>query len=144
MTESVTATLLISCRDQKGLVASVSDFLYRNDGNIIHADQHTDPSTSLRAGQQEGVFLQRVEWELGGFAVRREAIAEAFRPIAERFGMTWSLHFSDYVPRVAVFASSLPHCLYDLLARWRMGEFRAAVPLVVSNHEGLRPIAAQF
>ncbi len=151
--EPVTATLLISCRDQKGLVASVSDFLYRNNGNIIHADQHTDPSTSLsegvrspsdRAGQEEGVFLQRVEWQLAGFAVLREGIAEAFRPIAERFGMTWSLHFSDHVRRVAVFASALPHCLYDLLARWRMGEFRADIPLVVSNHPDLRPVAQQF
>ena len=113
----ITATLLISCRDQRGLVAAVSDFLFRNDGNIIHADQHTD--------KEESVFLQRVEWELDGFRIEREGIAEAFPPLAEQFGMAWSLHFSDYVPRVALFASKLPHCLYDLLARWRMGEFRA-------------------
>ena len=158
--QSVTAVLLLSCPDQKGLVAAVSDFLYRNNGNIIHADQHTDPSTSLRAGPstlrqgsgqaplragiEEGVFLQRVEWELASFAVAREEIAEAFRPIAERFGMTWSLHFSDAVPRVAIFVSKLPHCLYDLLARWRMGEFQADVALVVSNHDDLRPIAKDF
>ncbi len=132
----VTAVLLISCRDQKGLVASVSDFLYRNDGNIIHADQHTDP--------HEGVFLQRVEWELDGFAIPREEIAGAFRPIAERFGMTWSLRFSDHVPRVAIFVSKLRHCLYDLLARWRLGELRADIPLIVSNHEDARPIAENF
>jgi formyltetrahydrofolate deformylase len=142
--EGVTAVLLLSCPDQKGLVAAVSDFLYRNDGNIIHADQHTDPSTSLRAGQEEGVFLQRVEWELDGFAVSRGEIEHAFRPIAERFGMTWRLHFSDETPRIAVFVSRLPHCLYDLLARWRMGEFRAEIPLVVSNHDDLAAIARDF
>ncbi len=129
----VTATLLISCRDQKGLVAATSDFLYRNNGNIIHADQHTD--------QEEGVFLQRVEWELAGFGLAREQIAGAFHPIAGRFGMQWDLRFSDQVPRVAIFVSRLPHCLYDLLARWRMGEFRADVPLVISNHPDLRSIA---
>jgi formyltetrahydrofolate deformylase len=134
--ENVTAVLLLSCPDQKGLVAAVSDFLYRSNGNIIHADQHTD--------QEEGVFLQRVEWELAGFAIARDEIARAFQPIADRFGMTWSLHFSDIVPRMAVFVSRLPHCLYDLLARWRMGEFRADVPLVVSNHAELRPIAEDF
>ncbi len=134
--EGVTAVLLLSCADQKGLVAAVSDFLYRHDGNIIHADQHTD--------QEERVFLQRVEWELAGFQVRREEIAEAFEPLARRFEMTWSLRFSDYVPRLAVFVSKLPHCLYDLLARWRMGEFRAEVPLVVSNHDDLCPIARDF
>jgi formyltetrahydrofolate deformylase len=142
--QAVTAVLLLSCRDQKGLVAAVSDFLYRNDGNIIHADQHTDLSTSLRAGQEEGVFLQRVEWQLDGFAVPRDSIADAFRPIAERFDMTWSLRFSDYVPRVAVFVSKLAHCLYDLLARWRMGEYRAHVPLIISNHPDHEPIARDF
>lgn len=132
----VTATLLISCRDQRGLVASVSDFLYRNDGNIIHADQHTD--------NEESVFLQRVEWELEGFRIPRGGIAEAFAAIAERFGMQWSLRFSDYVPRVAIFASKLPHTLYDLLARWRMGEFRASIPLIISNHDDLRGTAKDF
>ena len=134
--KAVTAVLLLSCPDQKGLVASVSDFLYRNDGNIIHADQHTD--------SEEGLFLQRVEWELAGFHVPREEIAEAFRPIAERFGMTWSLHFSDHVPRIAVFVSQQAHCMYDLLARQRMGEFRAELPLVISNHPDLRSVAASF
>ena len=142
--EPITATLLISCRDQKGLVAAVSDFLFRNSGNIIHADQHTDRSTSLRPGWEESVFLQRVEWELSGFAIPREGIAEAFQPVADRFDMDWSLHFSDHVPRVAIFVSRLPHCTYDLLSRWRMGEFRADIPLVVSNHPDLRPVAEGF
>ncbi len=131
--ERLTAVLLLSCPDQKGLVASVSDFLYRNDGNIVHADQHTDA--------EEGVFLQRVEWELEGFRIPRREIGEAFRPIAERFGMTWDLRFSDYVPRIAVFVSKQAHCMYDLLARLRMGEFRAEIPLVVSNHPDLRSAA---
>jgi formyltetrahydrofolate deformylase len=51
--QSVTAVLLLSCPDQKGLVAAVSDFLYRNNGNIIHADQHTY--------LEGGVYLKRVE-----------------------------------------------------------------------------------
>ncbi len=131
-----TAVLLLSCPDQKGLVAAVSDFLYKNQGNIIHADQHTD--------QEEGVFLQRVEWELDGFALPREEIEAGFQPIADRFGMTWSLSFSDAVPRIAVFVSKLPHCLYDLLARWKMGEFQAEVPLIISNHDDLEPIASDF
>ena len=136
MSDPVTAVLLLSCPDQKGLVATVSDFLYQNQGSIIHADQHTD--------QEEGVFLQRVEWELDGFALSREEIEAGFQPIAERFGMTWSLSFSDAVPRIAIFVSKLPHCLYDLLARWRMGEFQAEVPLIVSNHDDLKSIADDF
>jgi formyltetrahydrofolate deformylase len=114
----------------------VSEFLYRHNGNITHADQHTD--------REEGVFLQRVEWEIEGFAIKRDDIAEAFRPLAERFGMTWRLHFSDEVARVALLVSKLPHCLFDLLARWRLGEFAADVALVISNHDDARSIADEF
>jgi formyltetrahydrofolate deformylase len=136
MANGVTAVLLLSCDDQKGLVASVSDFLYRHDGNIVHADQHTD--------HEEGVFLQRVEWQLDGFGVPRERIAEAFQPLAERFSMTWSLRFSDEMPRVAILVSKLRHCLYDLLARWRLGELHAEIPVVISNHPDAAPIVEEF
>lgn len=135
-TNAVSAVLLISCADQKGIVAAVSDFLYQNSGNIIHADQHTD--------REEGVFLQRVEWELDGFAIDRGHIAAAFQPIADRFNMAWSLHFSDDLPRVAVLVSKMHHCLYDLLARWRLGELRCEIPLIISNHNDARPIAEEF
>ena len=129
----VTAVLLISCADQKGLVAGVSDFIYRHDGNIRSADQHTD--------EEHDVFLQRVEWDLEGFAVARDDIADAFRPVAERFSMAWELRFSDEIPRVAILASRLGHCLQDLLWRWRAGELRADVPLVISNHGDLAGLA---
>lgn len=133
---SVSAVLLLSCRDQKGLVATVAGFIYRNNGNIIHADQHTD--------SQEGLFLQRVEWELEGFRIGKEEIGRAFQPVAARFDMRWSLHFSDYRPRIATLVSTQAHCMFDLLARQRMGEFEADIPLVISNHQELRPIAESF
>jgi formyltetrahydrofolate deformylase len=134
--KSATAVLLISCRDQKGLVAAVADFLYRRNANIVHADQHTDP--------EERVFLQRVEFELDGFELAREDIAPAFQPIADRFGMAWALRFSDDTPRVAILVSKMHHCLYDLLARWRLGELHAEVPLVISNHPDAGGIAADY
>jgi formyltetrahydrofolate deformylase len=130
MAKGVTAVLLISCPDQKGIVAAVSDFLYRNGGNILHADQHTD--------REEGVFLQRVEWEIDGFAVARDEVARAFAPIGERFGMRWTLHFSDEVPRVAILVSKMQHCMMDLLSRWQLGELRCEIPIVISNHDDAR------
>lgn len=135
-TETSTTILLLSCPDRKGLVAGVSDFIYRHDGNILHADQHIDP--------EQSIFLQRVEWELRGFRIPRQEIAREFRPVAERFGMTWDLRFSDDVPRLALFVSKQAHCMYDLLARQRMGEFKVTIPLVISNHPDLRAAAEGF
>lgn len=132
----VTATLLLSCQNQKGLVAAVADFIYRNGGNIIHADQHTD--------SEEGVLLQRVEWELNGFTVPHDQLQAAFQPIADALGMTWSLHLSDYMPRIAVLVSTQAHCLYDLLARQRMGELSGEVPIIISNHPDLEHVVDSF
>jgi formyltetrahydrofolate deformylase len=130
------AILLLSCPEQKGIVATVSDFIYRNDGNIVDADQHTEFESNL--------FLQRIEWEMDGFRIPREALAAAFRPIADRFSMSWSLRFSEDVPRMAILVSKLDHCLHDLLWRHRAGELRAEVPLVLGNHEELGALAASF
>ena len=136
MSDTGTAVLLLSCRDRKGLVAATSDFIYQNNGNIVHADQHVDA--------EQGIFLQRVEWDLGGFGIPRAELAGAFRPIAEKLGMHWELRFSDYVPRIAIFVSKLEHCLYDLLLRHRAGEFGAEIPLVISNHPDLQPVVESF
>ena len=92
-----TAVLLISCPDQKGLVAAVSNFVYRNGGNIVHADQHID--------QPQSIFFQRVEWELGVFALAQEVIGASFREIADRFLMRCLLRFSSVRARIAVFVS---------------------------------------
>ena len=136
MSGSATATLLISCADQPGIVATVSDFIYRAGGNIIHADQHTD--------RQEGVFLQRVEWTLDGFAIAPHDVAAAFSPIADRFAMRWRVAFSDDPTRIALLVSQQGHCMYHLLARWRMGELPAEIPLVISNHPDLGDDAERF
>lgn len=131
-----TATLLVSCPDQRGLVAKIANFIYANGGNIIHADQHTDFSADL--------FLTRIEWELEGFNLPREVIDPAFGAIAKPFNAKWSLHFSDQIPRLAIWVTKQDHCLLDLLWRQQAKELKAAIPLIISNHEELRSVAAQF
>ena len=131
-----TATLLLSCPDQKGLVATMADWVYRHDGNIVHADQHTDAS--------EAVFFQRIEFDLEGFDLDRTEIVPALSPLLERFAMRCDVRFSDERPKVAVLVSKQAHCMYDLLARWRMGELEAEIPLVISNHPDHADVAAHF
>jgi formyltetrahydrofolate deformylase len=133
---SPTATLLISCPDQKGLVAKFANFIYSNGGNIIHADQHTDASA--------GLFLTRIEWELEGFNLPKQIIAPAFGAIAQPLQANWQLCFSDQVPRIAIWVSRQDHCLFDLIWRQRAREFNAEIPLIISNHPSLQGIAEQF
>jgi formyltetrahydrofolate deformylase len=128
-----TATVLITCQDRKGLVHRISEFVFRHNGNILHADQHID--------FESGQFFSRVEWDLDGFALAREQIGPEFEALASSLGMRWELRFSDERPRAALFVSRLDHCLIDLLHRHTIGELQADFVAIVSNHEQLRPAA---
>ena len=131
-----TAIVLVSCPDQRGLVAKIANFIYANGGNIIHADQHTDFAA--------GLFLTRIEWQLEGFNLPRELIAPAFASVAQPLQADWKLHFSDSVPRIAIWVSRQEHCLFDLILRQQAGEFAAEIGLIISNHPDLQVVAEQF
>ncbi len=131
-----TAILQVICCDRPGLVSELSGWVAANGGNIRHADHHTDAGA--------GLFLSRIEWQLEGFGLPREAVAPAAMALVERLGGEGQLHFSDARPRVAIFVSRQDHCLVDLLWRTRAGELPMQVPLVVSNHPDLQPLAEDF
>ena len=137
---NTTACLLISCPDKQGLVAKIANFIYSNGGNIIHADQHTDFGTN----SDNSLFLTRIEWQLDGFNLPRDLIGPAFNAIAQPLEAKWELHFSDSIPRIAIWVSKQDHCLLDLLWRHRAKEFVAEIPLIISNHLNLKEIAEQF
>jgi formyltetrahydrofolate deformylase len=128
-----TATLLITCPDQKGLVAAIADFLYRHDANILHADQHQDAENNL--------FLMRVEWDLQGASLSLDDFAGHFESIASRFEMDWQLKSTQKRPRVAIMVSQYDHCLADLLHRHQGGELDCEIPLIISNHRHTEKLA---
>jgi formyltetrahydrofolate deformylase len=132
-TSSPSAILLVSCPDGPGILSAITGFISEHNGNILELKEHVEP--------QEEVFLMRLEWDLEPFDLPRKKIGDAFRSVAESFSMDWSLHFSDDVPRMAIFASHASHCLSDLLSRVEAGEWNVSIPVIISNHETLRPIA---
>ena len=132
-----TAILLIHCPDRQGILATVTEFLNKNHGNIIYLDQHVD--------RQESIFYMRVEWELDNFAIPSDKIGEYFDTlIARSLQMNWRIYFTDDIPRMALFVSKMPHCLFDILGRYTAGEWDVELPLIISNHETLRPVAERF
>jgi formyltetrahydrofolate deformylase len=131
-----TATLLVHCPDRRGIVAAVAQLLYGHGANILDADQHTDLVT--------GQFFQRVRFDAAELHTDRLALEQAIRETAERFAMKWRIAWSGQRRRVAIFVSRYDHCLYDLFLRHRAGELPCDIPLVISNHPDLEPVAAQF
>lgn len=132
-----TAILLLHCPDKQGIITEVTKFITDNKGNIVHLDQYVD--------NQDGMFFMRIEWELENFQIPRDKLYEYIDTLyANRYQMTFNLYFNDKRPRMAIFVSKMSHCLYDLLARYKAGEWNVEIPCIISNHEDLRFIAEQF
>lgn len=132
-----TAILLLHCPDRQGIITEVTRFITDNNGNIVYLDQYVD--------RQDGMFFMRIEWELDGFIIPREKLKDYIQTLyAVRYDMTFNLYFNDVKPRMAIFVSKMSHCLYDLLARYKAGEWDVEIPCIVSNHEDLRYVAEQF
>ncbi len=131
-----TATLLVSCPDQRGIVAALAQVLYGHGANILDADQHTDA--------EAGIFFQRIRFDAAELRTDRTTLETAIAEVAERMRMKWRLSYSERPKRVAIFVSRTDHCLYDLLLRHRAGELVCEIPLIVSNHDKLARVAEQF
>ena len=132
-----TAILLLHCPDKPGIISEITRFITDNKGNIVYLDQYVD--------RQDGMFFMRIEWELDGFLIPRDKVREYISTLyAKRYGITFNLYFTDEKPRMAIFVSKMSHCLYDLLARYKAGEWEVEIPCIISNHEDLRYVAEQF
>jgi formyltetrahydrofolate deformylase len=136
MSGSHLGTLLVSCPDRKGIVASLAQVLYGHGANILDADQHTDAVASM--------FFQRIRFDLSELTTDRHSMERGIAEVAGRFRMEYRLAYGDVTKRMAIFCSRYDHCLYDLLLRHRAGELPCEIALVVSNHPDLEPVARQF
>ena len=132
-----TAILLLHCPDEQGIISEITKFITDNHGNIVYLDQYVDCEDSM--------FFMRLEWDLENFMIPREKIEDIINTLYKvRYNMNFNLYFNDEKPRMAIFVSKMSHCLYDLLARYKAGEWNVEIPCIVSNYEDLSYVAKQF
>jgi formyltetrahydrofolate deformylase len=129
-------TLLIHCKDQKGIIAAVTSFISKVEGNITYLDQHVDV--------EQNVFFMRLEGEFSMVTDFVSVKTDFEQTIAKDFSMSWDFYIKEIKPKAALFVSKYNHCLYDILGRFSAGELEIEIPLIISNHEDLKPIADQF
>jgi len=120
-------TLLIHCKDRKGIVARVSGFIHDFGGNILDSDHHTDEETNE--------FLMRMEFSVEGLQIPLDEIDAAFAPVAKSFEMRYEVHPSSHRTRTALLVSKQDHCLADLLQRHKRDELHIEIPVIISNHD---------
>lgn len=130
-----TIRLLVSCPDQKGLVAAITEFVASRGGNILDLDQHTDPD--------ERMFFARLVIDLSELTVSADAFSQQWDQVGSQFQMTWSVHVASELRNVAILVGKMDHCLREMLWRWEAGELACRIPLVVSNHADVEPMVTR-
>jgi formyltetrahydrofolate deformylase len=130
-------TILIHCTDQKAIIATITNYIASIEGNIIYLDQHVDAD--------QNVFFMRLECEFTKENWNLEEIKSNFQVnLASKFNLSWEIYTPEIKPKMALFISKYDHCLYDILSRYSTGELPLEIPLIISNHEDLKPVAEQF
>lgn len=125
--------LLISCPDQKGIVAAVAKFLYDHDANIVASDQY---STNANGG----TLFMRLEFDLDELALRESDLCHDFASLAAPYQMTWRYAPAHTRKRLAVFVSKELHCLQELLWEWQGQQLDADIAMVISNHDDAKTL----
>ena len=129
--------MLIHCPDEKGIILSVTNYISRNNGNIVDLDQHVD--------SEQKIFFMRVEWTLSDFNIPRENIGAHFgSEVAQKYQMQYTIHFRDEKIRMALMVSKMDHCFNDILSRYKSGEWNVEIPLIISNHPDMEETANRF
>ncbi|WMI65674.1 formyltetrahydrofolate deformylase [Aestuariibaculum sp. YM273] len=130
-------TILIHCKDRPNIIASVTNFIANNEGNIVYIDQFVD--------REQNEFFMRLESEFINDTFSTESLKASFKKeMADVFKMKWRIYSSESKPKMALFISKYDHCLYDLLGRYNSGELNLEIPFIISNHKDLKPIADSF
>jgi formyltetrahydrofolate deformylase len=133
---NISAILLLSCPDRRGLVSRISHFVFERGGNILDLDEHVDIDGKY--------FFLRLAWDMKNFSIPESEVTEAFTPLAKEFNAKWRINFAGKNLRVAIFVSKFDHCLQEILWRQRLGEFNIEIPLIISNHQDLKPLAEHY
>jgi formyltetrahydrofolate deformylase len=136
MSENLTAVLLLTCPDRRGLVSRIAHFIFERGGNILTLDEHVDADNKL--------FSIRIVWSMENFSIPVDQVPEAFKPLAVEFGASSEISFLEKRRRVAIFVSKYDHCMREILWRHSLDEFGIEIPLIISNHPDLQHVAQRY
>ena len=129
-------TVLIQCKDQRGLVAKITNFFFDYGFNILSCQQHVN--------KLENRYFMRIYLNAEAVRISREELESEFDKLANSLDVNWTMNYESNKKKVAIMVSHTSHCLYDLLEKNREGDLDCSIEMVISNHDKLRSIAEMF
>jgi len=131
--ENNVVTIILSCPDQVGLVAKISQFFFLREFNITDLDEHVD--------KENNMFFIRLEFDRTNS--KQKNFKKDFDILAQSINAKWTMKKNSAKVKLAIFVSKQVHCLHEILWLTKIGELKVDIKVIISNHEDLRKIAEE-
>ncbi len=130
--------LKISCKDKAGIISSVSNFLFKNNFNILESSQFRD----IRNND----FFMRVKFENITNKVNYDIkkIEKKFMEVANKFKMNFTFFDTTKKQNILIMVSKFGHCLNNILYQWKTNNLNVNIPCIVSNHKEMQEIVEHY
>lgn len=136
LTMETTKTLIevtVVGNDRKGVVADITNFIFKIGGNIEQVNQNI----------VRGLFGMQLEASFE--TLDRKKIDHGMSSLAKKLGMEIKVHYEepDRLRNIAIFVSKQTNCLLRLLEAKKKSLINANIPLIIGSEATLAPIAEQ-
>jgi len=123
-------------KDRKGVVADVTNFIFKNDGNIEQINQDVI----------NGLFGMQLEASFNQDTFKKESFDNKLKALAKKLKMEIKIHYqeSKRLKNIAIFVSKETHCLLKLLDAKSSGEIKANIVVVIGSESTTSSIAEKF
>ena len=128
----------LSCPDTSGIVAEVAGFMAKSNLTIKESNQFGDSETNSFFMRVKALSIN------GKDKIDINDIRNNFKLIAKKRKMMFNIYNANEVPKIIVMVSKFDHCLVDLLYRVKIGELKAKIVAIISNHSDTEILANSY
>ncbi|HEY7227842.1 MAG TPA: formyltetrahydrofolate deformylase [Nitrososphaeraceae archaeon] len=123
-------------KDRKGVVADVTNFIFKNDGNVEQINQNVI----------NGLFGMQLEASFHHHDFNQKLFDRELRQLGKKLEMEVKIHYQEpkRLKNIAIFVSKESHCLIKLLNAKRSGEIVANIVVIVGSENTTNSIAQKY
>ncbi len=130
-----TASLLFSCKDQVGIIASLTQFFSERGLNISRYEEYTD----------DGQFFSRLQWQLNDHWEEESDFDTSFQSLADQYEGDFEVRFRNHCQKVGLFVSKQPHALIEVLNKQESGFVPdLEISFIIANDEAIGSVADRY
>jgi formyltetrahydrofolate deformylase len=118
--------------DRKGVVADITNFIFKNGGNIEKINQNV--VRGLFGMQLEASFAEEIA---------KKQLDQGLKQLAKKLSMEIKVHYQEPTrfQNVAIFVSKEPHCLVRLLDAKKKSQIKDNISVIIGSEATLKSIA---